>query len=98
MSASFIYPDVIEKIRSVCRRHLSEQATIDEFQSVIQMGETSIAAIEENDIRDYLIGIEGEIENVKFTVDNDQQTDESKKIASAVLKWLSDREGYAPST
>jgi hypothetical protein len=91
MSSKFIYPEIINRIIDVCVRHTSDQATIDELQETIQMGEAAIVAVEEADIRDYLTDIEGKLELARFTLDEPLQPDRTKKIAQDVIAWLSQR-------
>jgi len=92
MSIPFIYPEIISEIRKICIEHLSGNVSADDFQRVIQRGEGTIVAIEENDIRDFLTDIEGKIELVKFTVDTEDQLAASQEIAQNVFSWLLDRE------
>lgn len=91
MNNVFLYPKVISNIKTICRRHLVGEATLDEFQESIRNGEALIVALEERDIADYFTDIEGKIELVKFTVDDNRQIYESRKIAEDVLRWLGAR-------
>lgn len=91
MTYKFIYPAVILNIRDVCNRYLVGNATIDEFQRMMLIGEAEILAYEEKDIREFLTDVESRIELVRFSVDDDKKFDETKKIANYVLKWLEKR-------
>lgn len=51
MTRCFIYPDVIAEMRAVCSQHRVGQVSADR----VQRAESTIVAIEENDIRDFLI-------------------------------------------
>ena len=94
MKKQFIYPDIIEEILSACSKHLSDSMAIDRFQQVIQNGEINITSVEEKDIRDFLIDIEGKIELVKFTLDYCDQLYASKRIAYEVISWFNQRKKY----
>jgi hypothetical protein len=92
MTSKFIYPNIISEIRAVCLDHLAGLASIDDFQRMIWKGESTIVAIEENDIWRFFMTVESDIELIKFTVDEDNQLEESQKVARRVLDWLSERE------
>ncbi|PRA75777.1 hypothetical protein CQ054_22670 [Ochrobactrum sp. MYb29] len=95
MTWKFIYPDVISDILAACSDHVDGSASADAVQRSIQRGEEAIVAIEENDIRRFLTDIEGQLELVKFTVDDDKQLSETQKIASGVIAWFDQRERRA---
>lgn len=92
MIYKFIYSDVISNVRDVCHRHLENGATINDLQGAVSNCETINVAYEERDIRDFFTGIESKIELVKFTINEDCQFDETKKIALSILGWLEVRE------
>lgn len=92
MTSSFIYPDMIAEIRAACENHVVEVLSADDLQRMIQRGETIIVALEENDIRQFLIDIEGQLELIKFTVNCNEQLPKTKEIAQKVLSWLRGRE------
>lgn len=92
MMSGFIYLEMINEIRSVCSNHVAGLVSAAEVQRVIQRGEMTIVAVEESDIQRFLTDIEGQLELVKFTVDDDRQFRETQKIASHVLTWLAERE------
>lgn len=100
MTSKFIYPDVISEILATCSGHADGSADADAVQRSIQRGEAAVVAIEENDIRRFLADIEGQLELVKFTVDDDKQLSETQKIAGRVIAWFGQRErragGYSP--
>lgn len=92
MTSGFIYPEVISEILAVCSGHIAGSVSADAVQRSIQRGETAIVAVEENDIRRFLTDIEGQLELIKFTVDDDKQFSETQKIASQVITWFGQRE------
>jgi hypothetical protein len=100
MTSRFIYPDVISDILVTCSDHVDGSATADAVQRSIQRGEAAVVAIEENDIQRFLADIEGQLELVKFTVDDDKQLSETQKIADRVIAWFGQRKrrtgGYSP--
>jgi hypothetical protein len=91
MTSKFIYADVISDILRACSDHVDGSASADAVQRAIHRGEAAVVAIEENDIRRFLTDIEGQIELVKFTVDDDKQLCETQKIASSVITWIYQR-------
>jgi hypothetical protein len=92
MKHDFIYPVVIDELRSVCLRHISGQECADKMQHTVQQSEAAILALEEKDIRNFLTHIEGKLELIKFTVDTKNQLAETRKVAQEVLTWLSERQ------
>ncbi|PRD40392.1 hypothetical protein C5748_27275 [Phyllobacterium phragmitis] len=92
MTCGFIYRDMIEEIRAVCFQHVQGLVSANDVQRVVQRGELTIVAIEEKDIRNFLTNVEGLLEEIKFTVDDELQLAESQKVAQQVLLWLSERE------
>ena len=92
MMSGFIYLEMINEIRSVCSNHVAGLVTAADVQRSIQRGEMTITAVEESDIQRFLTDIEGQLELVKFTVDDDRQFQETQKIARHVLAWLAERE------
>ena len=87
MTSTFIYPEVIEKIRTTCTKHVAGLASIDDFQQVIQYGEAAI--IEEKRFCNFLTDVEGEIELIKYTVEEGDQLPESQRLAKKVLLRIS---------
>lgn len=71
------------------------QVSADELQRAIQKGEMVVVAIEESDIREFLTDLEGRLELIKFTVNDDEQLAETQKIAKQALSWLVKREHEA---
>lgn len=94
----FIYPDIIEKIRSSCRDHINDRCSADAVQAMIHIAEFSIVAIEEKDIRNFFTNCEGRLELIKFTVNEDQQNIETKALANEMLAWLAARETRSGSS
>jgi len=92
MTSGFIYPEVISEILAACSGHVAGSVSADAVQRSIQRGETAIVAVEENDIRRFLTDIEGQLELIKFTIDDDNQFSETQKIASRVITWFGQRE------
>ena len=92
MRPKFIYPDVIDEIRLTCSNHLLGISSSDDVQRSIQRGEEIIVAIEERDIRNFLLDLEGQLELAKFTLDDEKKDFETKRIANLVLSWLYKRE------
>ena len=92
MSKNFTYPEVIDELRDICRKHLDGNATVHELQSVVRRSESSVVAVEEKDIRNLLTDIEGRIELIIFTVESSSQLEENQKISHSLLDWLAFRE------
>jgi len=92
MNSGFIYPEVIADIRMACSRHVAGVASSDDLQRAVQRGEVAVVAVEESDIRKFFTDIEGQLELVKFTVDDNKQLLETQRIAKHVLSWLLARE------
>jgi hypothetical protein len=92
MTINFIYPEIIEKIREICLGHISGINSAEDIQCIIHQGEVTIIAIEENDIREFFMNMEGKLELIKFTIDYHDQLKETKKIANEILDWLLNRE------
>lgn len=88
MTSGFTYPDVVAEILAACSDHVDGSISADAVQRSIQRGEIAIVAIEENDIQCFLTDMEGQLELVKFTLDDDKQLSETQKIASRVLAWF----------
>jgi hypothetical protein len=88
----FIYPDVITEIRKSCLEHLKGNISLIDFQKAIYFAEVAIRAVEENDVRDFFMYTESDLELIRFTVDEDNQLEESQKVAQRVLDWLFERE------
>lgn len=88
MTRCFIYPDMIEEIRTVCSLHVQGEVSADDLQRIVQRGEMTIVAIGEKDIRNFLTDVEGMLEDIKFSVDDELQLVESQKVAKKVLSWL----------
>lgn len=98
MTFGFIYSDVISEILATCSDHVEGSGSADAVQRSLQRGESAIVAIEEYDIRRFLADMEGRLELVKFTVDDDKQLSETQKIAGRVLVWLGQRGSSMRST
>jgi non-homologous end joining protein Ku len=91
MAINFIYPAIIDEIKFACLQHISDQVSANDLQRTIQRGEAMIVALEEKDIRDILTDIEGKLELIKFTVDDENQLPETQKIAQDLFAWLFER-------
>jgi len=87
----YIYPKVITELLEVCHKHLQGLASIDELQFVVQRSESMIVALEEKDVRIFLTSIEGELELIRFTVEENLQDLEGKKIARKLIDWIQSR-------
>ena len=89
---NFIYNSTIDALRKVCQQHIDGITSAEELQCEVQRAETAIVALEEKDIRSKMTDIEGHLELIKFTVERDLQTSETKKLAIQLLEWLRFRE------
>lgn len=92
MSYSFMYPDVIKRIKSVCLSCIQGNKNIDDLHNAIRYGELIIVSYEEKDIRNFLTDMEGELELVKFTYDKQQQAEIARDLAQKVLNFISSYE------
>lgn len=91
MSRSFIYPDMMSELLDACEKKLSGLVSNDELQRVVQRAEHTIVAVEEKYIRNHLTGIEGELELIKFTVEEAEQASAGRKVASDLINWIEAR-------
>ena len=89
---NFIYNSTIDALRKVCQQHIDGITSAEELQCEVQRAETAIVALEEKDIRSKMTDIEGQLELIKFNVERDLQTSETKKLAIQLLEWLRFRE------
>ena len=89
MTIIFTYADMISEIRAACKEHISGSASADDVQQAVQRGEMTIVAVEEREVREFLMDVEGKLELIKFTVDNDKQLQASREVAANILEWLS---------
>ncbi len=71
-----------------CNRHLNGDLSIEEFQWELRNIENSISSIEYNEIREYLVEIEGELELILYTEEASVQTNKSYKVAENMMKRL----------
>jgi len=88
MKSTFIYPEFIEKLYSVCAMHLSGESSAEDLQKTIQLGEAIIVAVEEKELREFLTVAEGRLDEAKFAYDIEQQPDVTKKIAGDIIARL----------
>jgi hypothetical protein len=91
VTTSFIYPTIVDEIRSSCLSHVLSKISADDLQRTIQQGEEVMVALEEKDIRCFLTDVEGELELIKFTIDVERQLEKTQIIAQKVLMWFSKR-------
>ena len=90
----YIYPDVINGVRSACINHLNDSAlfTLSDLQKAVSFAEQLITSINENDIKYYLTDAESKLELIRFTVSQSEQTTQSQKVALNILEWFDERE------
>ena len=91
MNSRYIYPDIISSVLSICEKVRQGLSSNDEFQNVVQRAEQTIIALEERDVRDFMTDIEGRLELIKFTVDDDLQVIEGQRLAHYVIEWINSR-------
>ena len=91
-SVGFIYNEIINNLRQACYDHIKDLISADELQQMVYRAEVAIIALEEKDVRDMMMDTEGKLESIKFTVEEDQQANETRKVAEKLLSWLDNRE------
>lgn len=88
MTKVFLYPKIIKNIKYLCDEFMGDQLGVENLQIGLYNAGDQIVAYEEKAIREFLVGASEEIEIIKFTIDDDKQIDEIKKITLNVLDFL----------
>ena len=82
----YIYKDVIDALLKAGQDYIDGNIDAITLQRIIRSAEGKIEAVEENDIRDFLINAEGEIENALYMIPSGQRHDVISGIASNLIR------------
>ncbi|ASP38615.1 hypothetical protein CHH28_07965 [Bacterioplanes sanyensis] len=88
---ALIYPDMIRAILRECESLILGTGSLDSLQNVVQQGEATIVAVEEKDIRSYLTSMEGDLELIRFTLNEKDHLVASQKVARQIIDFLEQR-------
>ncbi|WP_139226420.1 hypothetical protein [Pseudovibrio ascidiaceicola] len=68
--------------------HAENQMQADDFQALIQRAEREIVAYEDKDIHSKMTEVEGQLELIKFTVDDGRQFEATRDVVISLSNWL----------
>lgn len=81
-------------LQELCEEVLSGNATVVDFQSGVRNFELSLTSIQQNSLRDFIIEMEGELELIRFTIEDAEQLCAIHKIAEEILTRLQKTTGF----
>ena len=82
------YPKILENLLTVCRNYRSGDVSLEGLQSAVGNAEDQIVAVEERELREFLMDVGGRIEELLYTASGARLDTEAERIVSEVEAQL----------
>ena len=92
--SNWLYPKSVQKVEKACVYFLSEQLNVEELQAVLYQSEQEIKAFEEKWLRSLLFNVENELEEIIYTVSEDEKREKMITVVNKLLFDIKNRRGH----
>lgn len=82
---TWLYPEAVQRVEQACASFLSQEATIEQVQAALRQSEQEIVALDEKWLRSLLFDAENKLEEILYTVSDDQQTQAANEVMRHIL-------------
>jgi ATP/maltotriose-dependent transcriptional regulator MalT len=79
-----IYPEALQELSDACTRYREHSSSLDEVQAAVWKAVETIVAFEERELRAFLQVADGQLDQVRFTTDEQRVFEESLRIVSQI--------------
>lgn len=80
-----LYPEAVQGVKQVCIDFLAGKANIAQAQAALHAAEQIIVGLDEKWLRALLFQAENRLEEIRFTVSDDQQAEAAAEVVRHVL-------------
>ncbi|MGJ8525106.1 hypothetical protein LMG33818_000814 [Halomonadaceae bacterium LMG 33818] len=92
MNNKLIYQSSVDEIKNACKRFLSKEIDGHHLQFILSNSAHSIVAIEEADIREKVLGYDGDIEEIYLFDNGEEEYKSAAILVNELLTWIEERE------
>ena len=85
---TWLYPEAVQRVKQACASFLSHEATIEQVQAALRQSEQEIVALDEKWLRTLLSDVENQLEEILYTVSDDQQTQAANDVIHQLLRGI----------
>ncbi|MCD0505058.1 hypothetical protein [Bordetella petrii] len=86
--ANGLYPEAVQRVKQACIDFLAGTASIEHTQATLHAAEQTIVALDEKWLRALLFEAENKLEEIRFTVPDEQQAAQARAALAKVLQAL----------
>jgi hypothetical protein len=92
-----LYPEVLRQLGNSCSQYRQRLIESEELQAGVRNAEELVTAYEERELRKFLHWAEGELELIRFTMNEDRAFQESLNVVSKIEETIERWEHNSPT-